>query len=336
MDASQRAENDTARWSVITQVFRGIVHVVKLLTAAAVVFSLLGFLARWWWPLELLCHFRLQYAWTLSLAALVFWSARSFRWAMITTAVMVLNGAWLVPYLWPAPHVDADGRDVVSVLIANVHTANRQLDRFLSLVESESPDVVVVMEVDAGWIDDLSSLRNDYPFCRLEPRGGNFGMALYSRRPLKDVRTIDLGGIDTPAIGATVPTDAGDISLLAIHPLPPVRHENARLRNLQLKQAVELLPSAGTPSVVVGDFNATPWSPAFRDLLREGNLRDARTGRGLLPTWPVQFPSWLLRLPIDHAVVSEAIDIHDFRTLGDIGSDHLPLRVDVSLPNPGP
>ena len=330
MDQHQQTENASIPLRLPALVVQGFVYVVKLLAAAAIAFSLLGFIARWWWPLELMCHFRMQYAWALSLAAVVLWSARSFRWASIATVVALLNAALLIPCFWPARYAEAEDRDVLRVLTANVHTANQQADRFLALVEAESPDVIVVMEVDDRWIDALAPLRSDYPFTRLEPRQSNFGMALYCKSPLQSIETFDLGGIDTPAIRATIETANGDLSLLAIHPLPPMRAEMSRLRNSQMQQAADLALENGGPILVVGDFNATRWSPAFGDLVRNAQLHDASDGRGILPTWPVQFP-WLLRLPIDHALVSQGVAVHNFRTLEDIGSDHLPICIDISL-----
>jgi len=328
---AERPDRENAKPpGLFSSVLLGIVRVVVLLTAVAVLFSLLGFLARWWWPLELMCHFRMQYAWFLGLAALLLWLTKVNRWALIALLMAVLNGALLLPHYLPAGDVPADRREVLRILSANVHTTNRRWDLFLDLVENQSPDIIVVMEVDERWIRELAPLRNDYRFVRLEPRPGNFGMAIYSRTPLRDLRVMPLGGVDTPAISATVKTRNGDLSLIAVHPLPPATPDNARLRNRQLAEAGRIVRRQTLPCVVIGDLNTTPWSPYFRDLLRQG-LRDAHRGRGLHPTWPLQYPTPLLRIPIDHALVSDGVDVHRFQTAADINSDHLPIVVDVSL-----
>ena len=145
------------------------------------------------------------------------------------------------------------------------------------------------------------------------------------------VECIDLGGVDTPTITATVETREGEFSLIAVHPVPPMRSGSARLRNAQLAEIATIVNRQPHPGVVVGDLNASCWSPQFRDLLRNAKLREARHGRGLYPTWPMHFPTSLLRIPIDHCLVSEGISIRDFRTGADVGSDHAPIVVDVSL-----
>ena len=47
----------------------------------------------------------------------------------------------------------------------------------------------------------------------------------------------------------------------------------------------------------VGDFNLTPWSPHFQDLLSRGDLRDSSLGRGIQNTW-YKFPTLLCGLPL--------------------------------------
>lgn len=334
MEESKKDPRVANSQSIFSLAVRGAVRVIALLAATAILLSLLGFLARLWWPLELMCHFRIQYAAALALAAPLLWLGKQRAWTIVALLAAALNAACLLPFYWPLHSPAVEGRGALRILSANVHTSNRRSELLMALIEEQSPDVIVVMEIDDRWLGELAELRTKYPFARLEPRGGNFGMALYSRRPLRHVRTIPLGGIDTPAITATVETAEGDVSLLAIHPLPPVGAKNSHLRNLQLGEAARLADEQTHPCVLVGDLNVTPFSPYFRNLLREGNLRDARCGCGLLPTWPLQFPSPLLRIPIDHCLVGEGVQVRRFTTAGDVGSDHAPILVDVSLPGP--
>ncbi len=47
-------------------------------------------------------------------------------------------------------------------------------------------------------------------------------------------------------------------------------------------------------------------------------------------SWPASF--WLLAIPIDHALVSEDVRVLDRRMGPSIGSDHLPIVLDIALP----
>jgi endonuclease/exonuclease/phosphatase (EEP) superfamily protein YafD len=99
---------------------------------------------------------------------------------------------------------------------------------------------------------------------------------------------------------------------------------------------------AGGPVILVGDFNATPYSPRFRTLLKEAGVRVAGPRLFWPATWPVggplaALPGWpALRgvvpgLLIDHVLVSPRFAVAGFRRGPDIGADHYPLIVDLVL-----
>jgi endonuclease/exonuclease/phosphatase (EEP) superfamily protein YafD len=79
----------------------------------------------------------------------------------------------------------------------------------------------------------------------------------------------------------------------------------------------------------VGDLNTTPWGHAFRALVLDSGLRDSSRGFGFQWSWPASF--WPLGIPIDHALVSDGVNVLDRRMGPSIGSDHLPLVVDIQL-----
>jgi len=82
------------------------------------------------------------------------------------------------------------------------------------------------------------------------------------------------------------------------------------------------------PVLVAGDFNCTPWSPFFADLVAATGLSDSARGFGVWPTWN----STLLPLgiSIDHVLVSDGLVTRNHRVGGDVGSDHFPVIVDLA------
>jgi endonuclease/exonuclease/phosphatase (EEP) superfamily protein YafD len=79
--------------------------------------------------------------------------------------------------------------------------------------------------------------------------------------------------------------------------------------------------------VVVGDFNATPWTSAFRRLLGTGELRNSQRGYGVSPTWDV---GRFWAVPIDHLVHGDGMVVTDRAVGPDLGSDHRPILVDLA------
>jgi endonuclease/exonuclease/phosphatase (EEP) superfamily protein YafD len=132
------------------------------------------------------------------------------------------------------------------------------------------------------------------------------------------------------ACGKFTLADGSELNLIATHPLPPIGAAYAAERNAQLQAVGEAAVDLDSPVIVAGDLNTTSWSPCFRDLLSTSQLRDSRRGWGIHPTWPG--PLAALGIPIDHVLVSPEIEIVR-RVVGpQIGSDHRPVLVDLSVP----
>src|SRR5262249_5795005 len=159
------------------------------------------------------------------------------------------------------------------------------------------------------------------------PQRNNFGIAIFSRIPLDDL-TIESLGNNYPALIAKLNFGGTPITVVGIHPMSPMSQARHEFRNWQLKKAGKLLAETPGEKALLGDLNCTSWSPAFRDLLARSGLRDSRLGRGVQPSWPTGLPS-LLRIPIDHCLVSGGLEVENRRTGPDIGSDHLPIVVDL-------
>ena len=280
------------------------------------------------WLLEITTHFRPHYAGGLLVFGAAYTCARHFRFAAFFTAFSLLNIAMLLPRFDARTPVPPETPSL-KLLLANVHTDNRDYDAVLRLISHEQPDVIVLLEVNAVWLDAVASLEKTHPYFRTVPRSDNFGIALYSRVALRETRTAYLSASEVPSI-QTIVTLAKDRSLrlLATHPLPPGDAGNLVLRDQQLAAIASWSAGPATPALVIGDLNCTPWSPAFRRLLANGSLQD--TGRGITPTWPVK--PWFLRIPLDHCLATPSILTKEHRVGPDIGSDHFPIIVSIALP----
>jgi endonuclease/exonuclease/phosphatase (EEP) superfamily protein YafD len=112
---------------------------------------------------------------------------------------------------------------------------------------------------------------------------------------------------------------------MVVHPPPPVSAEYAAARDAMLAEIATWAVQQDGSVLVLGDVNCTPWSPVFRKLLQAGNLRDTRRGVGNAATWPSGFGRF--GIPLDHALVRAATSHR--RVLAPIGSDHLPIALDV-------
>ena len=278
--------------------------------------------------IELFSHFRLQYFAIALLLAILFALLRNWPWAAALLALAVFNGSLLVPVYSSASKHNA-GTEQLKLFHANVYSGNRNYDKLIATVAAENPDIIFLQEITPDWVAGLQGLQKDYPHSYLEPREGNFGIAVYSRVAFDSVSHIDSPPLDYPTIVARISRGGEPLTLISSHPTIPLGRQLFEARNTQLESLSELVSNASGAVVLTGDFNVSMWGHGFRKLIESTGLRDARLGFGLRPTWPTFFP--LAMIPIDHVLVSDTISVLDIRTGARTGSDHLPLVVTLSL-----
>lgn len=302
--------------------------------------------------LELTSHFTRQYFYLSLVCCLAMallpsrWFAKKRRiaWAAVALAGCLLHLSAIAPWYVPresalertaaaAPlHPSSPPPQRLRLLLANVFYGNTDYQRFLSYVAEERPDVVVCQEFTERWRVALEPLRSVYPHAVTVPKYGGAGIALYSKHPLNERFVLDLGVASRPCI--LVNLDLGDgaaATILTMHPQTPLAAENFAARNKQLVEAAELLRKLPGHKVLIGDLNVTLWSPFLREAEDRSGMVNARRGFGVLPSWPTHLPE-ILRLPIDQCFVSPEVGVAEIRTGRHIGSDHLPLIVDLDVP----
>jgi len=289
-----------------------------------------GFLGRLWWMFELTSHFRLHLA--LSLGALAVVWALKCRWRMtaICGAAAAINAALVSCLLWPGEKMAATPGPRLRLVAINVHTENAHCDLVLEFLRHTDVDVILLMEVNEHWISALESLRTNYSQVIADPREDNFGIALFSRLPLTNSEVVEFGNAEVPSIATTLAVGGQDVFLLGAHPLPPGSAENARQRNEQFREIAARVRRCGMPAIVLGDLNSTPWSPYFGELLRDSGLKNTSQGRGLFGSWPAWLP--FARISLDHCLVSPTILVINKQLGPQVGSDHLPVVVEVQIP----
>lgn len=288
-------------------------------------------------PLALLEHFRLQ---LLCGSAVVTAAAALLRlggWADVAAFNTLLALVLVAPGLGgernPGP---ADGVRV-RVLLSNVLTSNRDVSRLARLIADTRPDVIALVEPNRTWFAQLAPTLKDFPG-RVEIHDeANFGIALYARGQVRGGGEL-LGSAQTTIVATVVLADsqAAPLTFVITHPIPPVSTHAAQIHARHLAavaRRVAARAAQGEPVILAGDFNTTPWSRSFATLVQATGLVDTRRGLGAQPTFPA-FPWWtaLVRIPIDHVLVSPSIGVIERRVERPIGSDHLPVFVELVVP----
>lgn len=306
------------------RILTGLVGLLAVATGA----SLLG---AWSWVPALLVHFRPHLAAASLVLLAISGVARRPILALLCLAALAVNGRPLLPYIGGG--ASAAGAENLRLLTLNMHGAATDRQAFRQAIEAQHPDLVVVTEMP-GNFDQIASATSALPSYRVgEPPPSPWAVTLFSRWPVTRW-SVDHGADGTAqVISADIcdtPAWRGCLRVVALHAPRPFGNR-ARRQDEQLEIAATTAASAPDhKTILVGDLNLTPWSPAFSRLLERGELRDTGPYRGLLATWLSRLP--FVGLLLDHVLVSPSIGILANRLGPDIGSDHLPVIVDLAIP----
>lgn len=264
------------------------------------------------WLLDLACHWQWLFAAGLVVTALA--TALAFRHWLLLLPLAALPW-WSASPLLPAGTAAAE---TFSFASANVHFDNADPRPLLAWVEAEQPDALVILEVSPRYAEALATMRG-YPHRHVLAADSPFGIALYARHPLVQVKSsTDADGLSH--IEAQMAWQGRQVNLLAVHPMPPISIHFHAERNAKMTRWARAAGASRLPTLVAGDFNATPWSIAFNELHHLGLHR----ATGLAPTWPAALQG-LSGIPIDHVLASRHWRLVTSGRGPAVGSDHLPV-----------
>ncbi|CAO4183116.1 endonuclease/exonuclease/phosphatase family protein [Methylorubrum aminovorans] len=223
-------------------------------------------------------------------------------------------------------------------------------ERVAQVIAALEPDIVALQEVDVGrartgGLDQAEEIArlvgmfaHFHPALHIEEE--RYGDALLTHLPSRLKRADALPGLlQRPGLeprGALwVEVTAGDVALQVL-----TTHFGL-LGAERIAQAEALLgpdwlgdPACRAPTVLLGDFNATGWSRAYRRLSRR--LTDARRLTGAR-RWRggASFPSRFPLLRIDHVFVSERVAVERIAVVDNAlarqASDHLPVLAEIRI-----
>lgn len=323
MTSLRRRDNSVVRGLV------GITAVVLILASVAT----LG--ARLNWFLDLFSHFRWQYVLAAAIATPLAWLCEMRALALACAATLLLHLPVLCIQRFGDPSTaaptqqDLAGARSLRVVSFNVFYSNRAYASLIAYVERTSPDVVCLYETTSDWKKQLAPLTEKFAFSLFSGDGPHTGLACMSRSA--PLRVVPPPADVTRAPWLRFELDLGGprVTIYGVHLAYPVAPTGAASRNRQLLALGRELGTLDKPTIVVGDFNVSPYSPYNDDFDAAAKLRDCSRGRPLEPTWPTWFaPLWI---QIDRCFVSPGVSVARYHVDTAIGSDHYPLLMDFRI-----
>ena len=206
------------------------------------------------------------------------------------------------------------------------------------LVLDQHPDVVLLSEIDRGWLlnggqDQLRILARMLDMHAVFGPAADpvWGDAILTRLPVYKLHRLELGShgslTGAEALSLKVQHDGVRVTIVATHLQPRDDELNQTLGQVRDLGAPLGAFSNEGPVVLGGDLNTTPGSPAWHALLVSG-YEDLLAGARPLPTDPADHPTQ----QIDHVIGSPGVRGSHAQAPATTLSDHLPVVVDVGRP----
>lgn len=261
--------------------------------------------------------------------------AEPSQWPML----MFSSGCFLFQLWWILPYTPFFRKEVkktaansnspcLAILNANVLMTNRNAAGLIELVRQHQPDILVTLESDSWWQQQLDQLSDEYPYSVKCPLDNLYGMHVYSRLPLHNPALQFLVEQGVPSVHAEVElSDGSHIAVHFLHPAPPSPTENASSaeRDAELLVVAASVKQVKTPVIVAGDLNDVAWSETTRLFRKMSGLLDPRIGRGMFNSYHAGMP--LMRWPLDHLFHSSHFTLQQLQRLPSFGSDHFPMLI---------
>ena len=263
---------------------------------------------------------------------------QDYIFVIVLIACFIFQLVKIYPYF---PHTNfevgdasstSDKTNTIKFYAANVYQDNTNSNLLIQEIAKNDPDVLLLMETDKRWMNDISEAISKYPFKIEVPLNNTYGMLLYSKLKMKDPQVRYLVDDSIPSIHTILELKNGkEVSFHAIHPTPPMPQENPSStdRDAEMMQLAVMSMDRELPVIVAGDFNDVAWSGTSVLFKNVSRLLDVRVGRGFYNSYDVS--SFILKWPLDHFFVSEEFRVSEIGTGKSIDSDHFPFYISLSL-----
>ncbi|MCC6796146.1 MAG: endonuclease/exonuclease/phosphatase family protein [Candidatus Hydrogenedentes bacterium] len=290
-------------------------------------FTLTLLLARLHWVLDNATGFEFVF-FLVSLPLVIVAAIRRMRITGAIAGVLAIYHAMLVAPFYIGSPPDAIKRlKGFRVMSANLQWDSKDPERVYKIINQEAPDILALQEVTPSRLPELERLRDNYPYWTHYAEASVLGVALLSKFPITEEKRRWITKGVYPTVIATLDINGTPLHIAITHTVPPFSSDWVKERDAQLTTLQKELIGIPGNRLVVGDLNATMWTPSYRDFVHAAGLQNARKGHGVVPTYKFR---GIPMVPIDHILTRGNVVVQDCRAGPEMGSDHRPLIVDIA------
>jgi endonuclease/exonuclease/phosphatase (EEP) superfamily protein YafD len=315
---------------IITKYF----HIQKVNPIIAILYIILifctffAYLGKYYWGFEFFSNFYIQYFFLSVFLAMYALIKKERGLLLLGCILLIIHSLHIFPEVHFKKYEIQNNETSYSFLSLNLQYRAKSPEKVIQYIQTNDPDIIGFLEYTPHWQQQLKSITTLYPYKVEHPIKGGFGIGLFSKYPLNNETIQFFGETSVMSIYSEIKLHDKIIPLIVSHPPPPAGKNRAAMRNSQLLNIAHTLKNKEN-AIFMGDFNLTPWSYYFKEILNISQLKDSRKGFGLQATWPSFMP--LLFIPIDHFLYKGDITILQRNIGSSVGSDHFPVFVKIKL-----
>lgn len=288
--------------------------------------TILGYFSKFNFLFDICSQFRMQYL-LFGLILLVYCiiQKRKTVTGLLIVCIVVLN---LFSVLGSVKVNDNTKKQGFTIEVVNVLRENQKYDTVRNEINGNSPDIVVIQELDDKWSEELQPVKENYPFMYEISRDDGFGIALYSKIHITEIRKLNVGMLDIPAISAFCDYKGKVFEIICVHTTPPICQKYFKNTQKITNDLANYIAENGHNAIIAGDFNTTLYSYNYKNFIKTSKMKDLSSI--FHPTWPT-FLLFPFRITLDHIFITKSFAVRDYAVGKNIGSDHLPIWAEISF-----
>ena len=276
---------------------------------------------------------------TAPLLVMLIWTVVAGAWPQCLLALIELTLVSCQRLRYRLPPADRTRQSSsghgLSVMTLNCRFGRADPEEIVRCVRAYGVEVLALQEVKGKLLESLQAagLNQLLPYLTQGTANpddnGGYNVIFSAHQPVKASQSaLDLPAAAVPLV--ELKTSSGPIRVASVHPKSPQR--GARQWGMGIA-ALARLTHPPSPTIVMGDCNATLQHPTFRAMLAKSGLHDAslhlKAGSHLTFPSASALPSLI---EIDHILTDGNLVPQSMRALRIPGSDHRALVARLTLP----
>ena len=232
-------------------------------------------------------------------------------------------------YNQPDDTIRLNDNEWIKVLYANILYKNTDYKSLQQKIEKENPDIVILVEFSDEHESEMKEFfMKNYPYMNRNSRSMMLAWdVVFSKIPLKNITETHLVEAWTwnySYMKILCEKCNSWVDLYVIHTAAPVSYKSFEMRNVQIGKLLSDFLKQNkewNPTIIIWDFNLSPWSHYYKQFTKHLNMRNALSYQTPNYTRSL-FQQWIFRSHIDQLFISPEIKISSVNIENLAWSDH--------------